>query len=352
MDGSGSMPSTTKRKNIMFSKSVVLSVLALVIAHPSGAYAWGKRAHAVIDAAAVDALPADGPIFLQKYKDYISDSSTIPDSWRSNSEPFSKIEEDPNHGWFMEQFSFMQMIPRSRYEFVIELYKENVRLSKTDGEAAKKMNVRWTGTLPFAAMEVYGHLIADMRLLRGVQAKKQDTSHLELTCAMLTWWLGHYIGDGSQPLHDSIHHDGWQGSNPHDYTRDRSIHSRFESAYVDKIGLKEQDILPRIGLAEPMQGDLFKTILAYLKDSNGNVERIYQLDQQQAFLDPNNEAAREMVYERTTAGARMLRDLINQAWIESAKPPTSTSLDPTSDKNPDYNPETGSAPALVSKASR
>ncbi len=82
------------------------------------------------------------------------------------------------------------------------------------------------------------------------------------------------------------------------------------------------------------------------------MERIYQLDQQQAFVDPKNEAAREMVYERTAAGARMLRDLINQAWTESARRPTSTSPDPTSDKNPDYNPETGSAPAAVSKASQ
>jgi hypothetical protein len=41
--------------------------------------------------------------------------------------------------------------------------------------------------------------------------------------------MGHYIGDGFQPLHDTIHHDGWQGPDPKGYTRDPKINGRFES---------------------------------------------------------------------------------------------------------------------------
>lgn len=57
----------------------------------------------------------------QHRRDYIAGSASIPDTWRGASEPFSKIEEDPNHGWFREQFVFMKEVPRSRYEFVLEL---------------------------------------------------------------------------------------------------------------------------------------------------------------------------------------------------------------------------------------
>ncbi len=51
-----------------------------------------------------------------------------------------------------------------------------------------------------------GHLVADMRYLRKARAEGKDTSFLEQTCAFYVAWMGHYIGDGSQPLHDTIHH--------------------------------------------------------------------------------------------------------------------------------------------------
>lgn len=334
--------------NFMFSKYGVLLLVVSLVTNQT-AYAWGKRGHYVIDRAAVEALPLDGPVFLKKYKDYIGDSSGIPDSWRGNSEPFSKIEEDPNHGWFMEEFAFMDKIPRSRYEFVIELYKQNTRLAKTDLKQAQRMNVRWAGTLPYALVEVYGRLVADMRLLRAVRAKGQDTTNLEMTCAMLTFWMGHYVGDGAQPLHNTIHHDGWQGSNPKNYSTDSKIHGRFESQYVEKINLTEEDILPRIGVPGSLDGDVFDTVLVFLKTGNQKVEQIYQLEKRQAFADPKDVEARELVYDRTAAGARLLRDLLNRAWKESALP-TTEDPDPLVKESPAYNNETGSAPASFSIA--
>ena len=88
------------------SRAVVL-LLMVTLVSPEAAFCWGGRAHSVIDRTAVDTLPSDGPVFLKKYVDYIASSASIPDSWRGASEPFSKIEEDPNHGWFREQFAFI-----------------------------------------------------------------------------------------------------------------------------------------------------------------------------------------------------------------------------------------------------
>ena len=59
-------------------------------------------------------------MFLKAHEDWIAYLSVIPDTWRRPSEPFIKMLEDPNHGWFKEQFAFMTEIPRSRYEFVLE----------------------------------------------------------------------------------------------------------------------------------------------------------------------------------------------------------------------------------------
>ena len=329
-------------------KSSFAVLLATALCIPEPAFSWGTRAHAVIDHTAVDTLPDDGPVFLKKYADYIAGSASIPDTWRQASEPFSKIEEDPNHGWFREQFSFMKVIPRSRYEFVLELYREHIRIEKSDPENATRMNVRWTGTLPYAAAEVYGHLVADMRYLRKARADGKDTAFLEQTCAFYVAWMGHYIGDGSQPLHDTIHHDGWQGPDPNGYTRDPKIHGRFESQYVDAIALTEEDILPRIGKPGHLQGDVFDLILAHLDEAGSNVEAIYKLDKRNAFADVHDLQAREMVYSRTAAGARMLRDLVYRAWLESALPATQGKPSPIDPGNPAYNPETGSAPAARS----
>src|SRR5260370_41931665 len=154
----------------MKGRSSFAVLLIAPLSLPEPAFPWGARAQAVIDRTAVDALP-DGPVFLKKYVEYIAGSGSVPDTWRQASEPFSKIEEDPNHGWFREQFAFMKVIPRSRYEFVLALYRENLRIRKTEPENAQRMNVRWTGTLPFAAAAVYAHLVADMRYLRTATSK-------------------------------------------------------------------------------------------------------------------------------------------------------------------------------------
>jgi hypothetical protein len=319
--------------------------LALLLGISPSAFAWGTRGHSVIDRAAIESLPVDGPVFLKNYVDYIADSASIPDTWRHASEPFSKIEEDPNHGWFREQFAFMTTIPRSRYEFVLALYRENQRIQKSDPENARRMNVRWTGTLPFAAAEVYGHLVAEMRLLRKAKPGSPEAGYLQQTCAFEVAWLGHYIGDGAQPLHDTIHHDGWVGPNPNGYTRDPRIHGRFESQFVDAIGLTDGDLIPRIGAPGHLTGDVFDLILAHLDEAGANVEAIYKMDKRNAFADPHDTEAREMVLSRTAAGARMLRDLVYRAWLESANVPAPGMPSPIDESNPLYNPDTGSAPA-------
>jgi hypothetical protein len=339
-----------EEKSMKKSKKSLSILIAFALCCPNLAFGWGSRGHSVIDRTAIDTLPKDGPVFLQKYADYISSSASVPDYWRGDSEPFSKIEEDPNHGWFREQFAFMTQIPRSRYEFVLALYKEYSHIKDSDPNNARRMNVRWTGTLPYAAAESFERLVADMRLLRKARLEGRNTTFLEMTCAFEVVRIGHYIGDGSQPLHNTIHHDGWQGADPKGYTRDPEIHERFESQYVDAIALTEGDILLRIGAPSHLKGDVFKLILAYLDESGSNVEDIYKLDKRGGFADPHDQEARKMVYSRITAGAQMLRDLIYRAWLESALLVAPAKPDPADpdQNNAFYNPETGSAPASLS----
>ena len=334
-------------KAIRLATSIAAGLL--IAAQPIAAFAWGERGHTAIDRAAVAALPDDGPVFLREYIDFIGASASIPDTWRSASEPFAKIDEDPNHGWFREQSPVMAHPPRSRYAFVLALYREHQRISRTSPDAAKRVNVRWTGTLPYAAMEGYGRLVSGMRLLRRRQAEGADVRPLQQTCAFYVAWLGHYIGDGAQPLHNSIASDGWRGPNPKGYTQDRSIHGRFETGYVDAMGLTEQDIVARMPGATRLDGDLFDQVLAFLNRNGDKMEMAYQLDKRGAFADPKDAEARQLVYDRTTAGATMLRDMVYRAWLESAKPATENTPNPLDFTSPAFDPETGSSPPAADR---
>jgi hypothetical protein len=325
----------------------VLLIALLALAAPVHLPAWGARGHDAINRAAVRAIPADGPVFLKAHEDWIAHLASTPDTWRRPSEPFLRILEDPNHGWFREQFAFMQNadVPRSRYEFVLRLYDEQRKLAAAGSPAAALTNVRWTGTLPYAAVEGYERMLTAMRQYRA-KAPGQDPAWLEREVAFYMGWTGHYTGDGAQPLHDTIHHDGWQGPNPKGYTTDPRVHGRFESQFVDAIKLEPSDFQASVAPARLLD-DPFTAIVEHLDEAGRYVEDVYRLDKSGALADSTNREARALVIQRVTSGAALLRDLAYTAWIRSAQPPVAdpagNTIVPT---HPKYDPTTGSAPAF------
>lgn len=335
----------------------------VVLMFSSPAWAWGPRGHEMANRAAVEAIPPDGPVFLKRYIDWITATGPLPDTWRGVSTPYSELFEDPNHGWFREQFSFMKTIPRSRYEFVLEVYNEYLKIRQTDPKRAELMNVRWTGTLPYAEMENYDRMEVAMRMYRHFIAistpeAQQQAEFLARDIAFYMGWMGHYAADGEQPLHDTIQHDGWQGPNPHHYTTDPRIHGRFEGQFVNLIQLTDANLLPQMGNPSVL-ADPFATIIGYLGESGTHVKEIYQMDQRGAFSNPNDAEARRLATSQLAKAATLLRDLTYTAWVDSGKPlPPVRREDgscpqqscsgavpnPIYPSDPDYNPATGTAP--------
>jgi hypothetical protein len=199
-------------------------------------------------------------------------------------------------------------------------------------------------------MENYDRMKSAMRLYRRAVAdtspeSKKDGQYLAQDIAFYMGWLGHYTADGAQPLHDTIHHDGWQGPNPKEYTTEPRVHGRFESAFVDLIQLTDADLTPL--MTKPaVLADPFAAILAHLDDASTHVEEVYVLDKSGAFSDKANEPATRLAKTQLAKAAALLRDLTYTAWIESAKPPApgGPEANPLSRNNPRYNPETGTAP--------
>src|ERR1700688_2424234 len=196
-----------------------LSIGCIILLTLPSLEAWGFRGHTVANLAAVEAIGGDGPTFLKAYKAYIGHLGPIPDTWRSPSEPYLRISEDPNHGWYTESFDFMKEIPRSRTEFTLRVYDEYLRVSKSDPERAKLLNIRYTGLQAYSMMEGYERMKAGMRLYRQAagqngnisgrygaisplfQGSDQVKNYLANDVAFYMGWLGHYVADAAQPLH-------------------------------------------------------------------------------------------------------------------------------------------------------
>ncbi len=324
-------------------RSTLVFLLIAQIALP-----WGPRAHSACNRAAVQALSTEGLGFLKAHEDWIAYWSIIPDTWRGIGDPYSKILEDPNHGWFQEQFSFLKTIPKSRYEFVLALNEEHRRIQDKEPERAALTNVRWTGTLPYAAMESYEHMRIAMRRYRATQDAKIKPM-IEREIAQYMGRLGHYVADAAMPLHVSVHHDGWVGENPNEYTRDPRVHGRFETQFVELIELKESDFVAKVKPAQRL-ADPWTAVLDHIAMSFSHVEEVYQLDKAGAYTDKDHKQARALVYQLMTASAQLLRDLAHTAWMESEAMPQMTrgsfdpSRNPISPKHPRFNPATGSAP--------
>src|SRR5215475_11190906 len=133
--------------------------------------------------------------------------------------------------------------------------------------------------MPYAAMENYDRMKSSMRTYQHAIAddkpeSKTQTGYLAQDIAFYVGWLGHYTADGAQPLHDTIHHDGWQGKNPKEYTTDPRVHGRFESAFVDLIQLTDADLTPLMTKPRTL-ADPFAAILAHLDDAATHVEAVY-----------------------------------------------------------------------------
>jgi hypothetical protein len=309
----------------------------------------------------VEGLPQDGPLFLKARKAYIGHLGTIPDTWRSPSEAYLRISEDANHSWYTEGFAFIPSLPHSRTEFILQVYDEYLKVSKSDPERAKLINIRYTGLQAYSMIEGYQRIKAGMRVYRDAARMasaygaispsfrdvEQVREMLAQDIAFYMGWVGHYVADAAQPLHNSIHHDGWAGDNPKGYTRDEQIHARFETDYVNLMGATEADVVKYMSKQPRHLEDPWQAVLEHSLAARGFVEDVYRLDQRGAFRNKDDREAHELVYKRLAAGAEFLRDLAYTAWIESAKPvPPVKSIDqPQNPSNPKYNPATGSAPA-------
>lgn len=303
----------SKMKRLARSSFTLL--LLPLFAVPSS-FAWGNDGHKMINRLAAQNLPADLPAFMRSPEaiNEIEYLGPEPDRWRSRAEPELSAEQAPDHFIDLELADVIGTLPRDRYEYIADLYAAGL----THPKLASELQPDRVGFQPYITEEVWERLKSAMRDYRGLSAKHQDTKPVEAAILFYAGWLGHYVGDGSQPLHVTVNYNGWTGPNPNGYNTEHTIHSHFESAFVS-ANIKPSDVQPLLTPLHPI-GDEWDDYMAYLRHTGTLVEKLYQLDKDHGFEGAGSPESRQFTAERLAAGASMLRDMITAAWTRSAEP--------------------------------
>ena len=295
----------------------------LWLASPQRALAWGATGHRLIGQAAAAALPPELPAFLrtpQAIRD-LGELAREPDRWRGAGKTHDTTR-DPGHFVDIDDNGkilggpALAALPRTRSE-----YDAALRAVGSDSFHA--------GYLPYTIVDGWQQLTMDFAYWRVLTAAiprersparkawlQQDLARREaLTLADLGDW-SHYVGDGSQPMHASVHYNGWGDyPNPHGYTQDR-VHVPYEGDFVRRfVTLKAV----RAGMAPPKACAAIETCAAdYLAQTNASIIPFYEM-QKSGGLNGADPAGRAFTVERVAAGAAELRDLTVAAWAASAK---------------------------------
>ena len=302
-----------------FAAFAAAAALALT---PVVAASWGNTGHRIIGTLAIEALPAEVPAFLRG-KQAMADMGELarePDRSKgsgkihdNNRDPAHYIDID-DAGKVMGGPLFADMSP-TRAE-----YETSLRVAKADTWQA--------GYLQYSIVDGYQQLVKDfaywrvdtamIKRAKGAQKAwyKRDRVRREALLIANLANLAHYVGDGSQPLHTSVHHNGWGDyPNPEGYSTER-LHVPWEGPYV--MGA----VTPEMARAamKPFSScncPVEKRTVAYLTVTNGFVIPFYQMWKAGRFTPGDAEGAR-FAASRIGAGASELRDLIVEAWRASA----------------------------------
>jgi hypothetical protein len=281
--------------------------LCCLFADPSAARAWGNGGHRMVNRLAASTLPASVPAFLRSDAavneiDYLGPE---PDRWRSPAEPELNAVQAQEHFIDLEPADALGPLPHKRMDFEAKVFASGQRPEKI-------------GLQPWEATEIWERLKAALREYRALEAAHQDTRGVEAAAIFYAGWLGHYVGDAAQPLHTTIDYNGWVGPNPNGYTTEHKIHWQFEGPFVDD-NMRDADVRPKMTQPNLIEGDIFDSYVAYLRQTKTHVEEVYQLEKAGGFVGQGTPASREFTEQRLAAGASMLRDMIYTAWVDSAQ---------------------------------
>ena len=308
--------------------AALIAVVFLSCSAPAAA--WGSRGHEIIGQLAGSTFPKSLPAFLQtmpaQYEivylgpelDRLKGAGT---AWDAENDPGHYIDLDDNA--MVSGVVSLKNLPSSR-----EAYDTALRALNTDQYRQ--------GYSPYAILEGWQQLRDEFAYWRvdnyhathgatsgdrAVAATDRAIDQALILRDIGVW--GHFVEDASQPLHVSIHFNGWGNyPNPDGYTDSQNTHSFFESTFVNRY-LSPGKVLPFVQpstiTAPPTlvtQEQAMAAIADYMSGTLQAVEPLYKIEKAGGFANGTPEAV-TFTAKQLARGAAELRDLVTWAWYDS-----------------------------------
>ncbi len=297
----------------------------LVLLGGGQALPWGADGHRMVTVAAVRALPDEVPGFLRTplAVEQLGELAREPDRSKGAGQPHDG-DLDPGHFVNLDDSGrigggpLLSALPRSRAEYDAALR------SAGEGDSAR------LGWLPYAVIDGWQQLVKDFGVwrvdrigeTRGASPAERawfarDRALREMLVLRDLGYWSHFVGDGAQPLHVSVHYNSWGNyPNPNHYTAER-IHGPFEGAFVHAhvaLGEVEAALTAPRQIDGPIQGE----VTDYLAVGQREAEPLFALWTDHGFDAADPSRGKAFAVRRLAAGASELRDLVMAAWRASA----------------------------------
>ena len=322
-----------------------VALIALAVASTTAttqqALAWGHTGHVGISTLAIQNLPSDLPAFVRgaSAAQFVGElgaeadeskttgtltsatgtgtTRTVHDAERDNGH-FTDLDDN---GFVLGGAVSINNLPATR-----EAFDTAVRA----GTSPSGQTQYTVGYLPYQMIDGFQQVRKDFGIWRALQAglatattpsdiayfRYQISFRQQLTLRDIGYW-SHFVADASQPMHVSVHFNGWGNyPNPNGYTT-AGIHSAFEGSFVRNfINFNNLVLRPYTNRGTTTNE---QRVPAYLLETLGQVIPTYQAEKDAGgnrYLT-NTTVENALVSQQVAAGAAELRDQIVDAWNQS-----------------------------------
>jgi hypothetical protein len=311
--------------------------LALLTSGPA-ARAWDYEGHRLINQLALDSLPKEFPAFASTpaARERIGFLAGEADRWRNTPDLSLRHVNGPDHFFDLELLAPYGLeasrVSPFRSEFTAQLALGRAANPGSfppidplkDADRTKTL----IGFLPWTISEYQGKLKSAFSYLKEFESggSAEEITNARENIIYLMGVMGHFVGDGSQPLHTTKHHHGWVRDNPNHYSTNYSIHSWIDGGYIQQFGVDPATLRARLRPARVLTREsgasstnVFPAVMGYLREQFKEVEPLYRLEKA-GKLSGRREKSDEgynFITGQMLRASQMLGDLWLTAWRQA-----------------------------------
>jgi hypothetical protein len=307
-------------------KKLIIQAAALLL-FVRLAPAWDYEGHRLVNQLALASVPTNFPAFVKDpaAAERIAFLSGEPDRWRNTTELTLKHFNNPDHYMDFEELTLCGLKPETltpfRYEFARQVAAARAanptNFPAIDPAKDTDRTKALVGYLPWTIAEYYSKLKSGFSYLKAFEESgtPEEIKNARENIIYIMGCMGHFVGDGSQPLHNTIHYNGWVGENPKGYPTNRTFHSWIDGGFLARAGLKPDMVMPKVRTAKVLDTNIFPAVVQYLQTQFALVEPLYQLemDGKLSAKKPSDEGI-QFIHNQFLKAGQMLGDLWYTAW--------------------------------------